>query len=365
MFLLSIIPIGLNGGPKEVPKDDVLKKESEIKDLEACLTSGLLGEDPACGLGDYSINPNGMSPEQYQEQTEREHKECEERKAELAKETGINLSDLGEIQKGIEKLRQEELTLIEQSGHPHNPNDSDSATKRLSDIQGRMAAGEERLHDLNGLKDALTQGKPFDADLYLPGNQPVSGLNTALHPNGAEDINIVDQEIHRTEAYEKVLKDAQGFWAKIADYEIDVSSKGSSESVPDPSKTKNIPSSEKLGNLELDKAKSVTTEKHLEMHPADEANPFDIKNFGAGIGMLLGDDLKPGMTEKEFRETVVKDLEMQTGIHPNPSRVAAINTFITAIKNGISVPGYKGDGRTQFAYLLNLWKYPNQPLPRR
>ena len=93
-----------------------------------------------------------------------------------------------------------------------------------------------------------------------------------------------------------------------------------------------------------------------------ENKPFNINNFGAGIGML-GDALKPNMTEKEFREAVVKELAKKTGIPADEKRVAAINTFITAIKNGAPVQGYHGDGRTQYLFLLNLWKNPEQPLP--
>lgn len=94
-----------------------------------------------------------------------------------------------------------------------------------------------------------------------------------------------------------------------------------------------------------------------------ESKPFNPSAFGAGIEILLGEDLKPNMSEKEFREKVIMALVKKTHIRPNKKRIAAINTFITAIKNGISVPGYNGDGKTQLSFLLNLWKNPNQPLP--
>ena len=99
---------------------------------------------------------------------------------------------------------------------------------------------------------------------------------------------------------------------------------------------------------------SINNASNIPIRPS-----FDPNAFGAGVGMLLGDELKSDMTEREFREAVVKSLEDKTGIPSDEKRMAAVNTFITDMKNGTPPEGYHGDGRTQYLFLLNLWKDPS------
>ena len=90
-----------------------------------------------------------------------------------------------------------------------NPSD------RLAEIRNKIAVAEQRVRDLEGLLTALILGESFDADPSTPGVQPVSGLNTEAHPNGANDANVVRQELYRARAYEGELRTAENFWNEI------------------------------------------------------------------------------------------------------------------------------------------------------
>jgi len=90
-----------------------------------------------------------------------------------------------------------------------NPSD------RLAEIRNKIAVAEQRVRDLEGLLTALILGQPFDADPNTPGVQVVSGLNTPQNPNGANDANVVRQELYRARAYEGELRTAENFWNEI------------------------------------------------------------------------------------------------------------------------------------------------------
>ena len=90
-----------------------------------------------------------------------------------------------------------------------NPSD------RLAEIRNKISVAEQRVRDLEGLLTALILGQPFDADPNTPGVQVVSGLNTPQNPNGANDANVVRQELYRARAYEGELRTAENFWNEI------------------------------------------------------------------------------------------------------------------------------------------------------
>ncbi len=105
-----------------------------------------------------------------------------------------------------------------------NPSD------RLAEIRGKIAVAEQRVRDLEGLLTALilgndavpdnpadptTLGVQWDADPNTAGVQHVSGLITALHPNGDQDANLVRQELYRARAFEGELRTAENFWNEI------------------------------------------------------------------------------------------------------------------------------------------------------
>ena len=90
-----------------------------------------------------------------------------------------------------------------------NPSD------RLAEIRSKISVAEQRVRDLEGLFTALILGAQFDADPKTPGIQPVSGSVTEQNPNGANDANIVRQELYRARAYEGELRTAENFWNEI------------------------------------------------------------------------------------------------------------------------------------------------------
>ena len=97
------------------------------------------------------------------------------------------------------------------SGELPNVNPSD----RLAEIRGKISVAEARVRDLEGLLTSLILGQPFDAEPGTPGIQVVSGLNTKDTPKGAEDANIIRQELYRARAYEGELRTAENFWNEI------------------------------------------------------------------------------------------------------------------------------------------------------
>ena len=97
------------------------------------------------------------------------------------------------------------------NGDTQSVNPSD----RLSEIRNKIAVAEQRVRDLEGLLTALILGQPFDADPNTGGVQVVSGLNTPQNPNGANDANVVRQELYRARAYEGELRTAENFWNEI------------------------------------------------------------------------------------------------------------------------------------------------------
>ena len=97
------------------------------------------------------------------------------------------------------------------TGDTNSVNPSD----RLAEIRNKISVAEQRVRDLEGLLTALILGQDFDADPNTPGIQVVSGLNTPQNPNGAEDANVVRQELYRARAYEGELRTAENFWNEI------------------------------------------------------------------------------------------------------------------------------------------------------
>ena len=93
--------------------------------------------------------------------------------------------------------------------------DSVNPSDRLAEIRNKIGAAEQRVRDLEGLLTALILGQNFDADPDTPGDQVVSGLNTPQNPNGANDANVVRQELYRARAYEGELRTAENFWNEI------------------------------------------------------------------------------------------------------------------------------------------------------
>ena len=100
---------------------------------------------------------------------------------------------------------------ISLSGDTQSVNPSD----RLAEIINKIAVAEQRVRDLEGLLIALILGQPFDADPNTAGVQVVSGLNTPQNPNGANDANVVRQELYSARAYEGELRTAENFWNEI------------------------------------------------------------------------------------------------------------------------------------------------------
>ena len=87
----------------------------------------------------------------------------------------------------------------------NNPSD------RLAEIRSKISVAEQRVRDLEGTLTSLILGSEFkDAN----GGQ-ISGLNTKEHPNGANDANVVRQELYRARAYEGELRTAENFWNEI------------------------------------------------------------------------------------------------------------------------------------------------------
>ncbi len=93
--------------------------------------------------------------------------------------------------------------------------DTVNPSDRLSEIRSKISAAEARVRDLEGLLTSLILGTEFDADPETDGNQVVSGLNTAAHPQGAQDANVVRQELYRARAYEGELRTSENFWNEI------------------------------------------------------------------------------------------------------------------------------------------------------
>ena len=92
---------------------------------------------------------------------------------------------------------------------------SNTISERLFEIANRISTGKTRINDLSGLLAALYAGVDYDADLNIPGNQVVSGLNTSQNPNGARDANVIFQELTRVRGYLYELNRAKEFWTSI------------------------------------------------------------------------------------------------------------------------------------------------------
>ena len=195
MFLFSIMPIPIDGGNQNYkPINEIDGIENTIKLLESYLTSKALGYD-------FDADPNTAGIQELEI-------------------PGIDINNLSMVEEEVKKRREEEIKLIEKSGYVYDSSPV-SSNERWYDIKNKLVVAEQRLGDLNGLKNALMSGSgtPYDADPNTHGIQVVSGLNTPQNPHGTNDINVVNEKIKQTEAYEKVLKDAEGFWKKISEAE--------------------------------------------------------------------------------------------------------------------------------------------------
>ena len=93
--------------------------------------------------------------------------------------------------------------------------DSVNPSDRLAEIRSKISSAEQRVRDLEAQLTGLILGQDVDVDPTTPGNQPPSGLNTVEHPKGANDPNIVRQELYRARAYEGELRTAENFWNEI------------------------------------------------------------------------------------------------------------------------------------------------------
>lgn len=85
-------------------------------------------------------------------------------------------------------------------------------------------------------------------------------------------------------------------------------------------------------------------------------NLIDPNTYGAGIGILLGGQLHSGMKKSELREKVYEALEKYTNLKSTEKRKEAIDSFLTKLEAGEKIPGYTGDGRSQYLFIQNLWK---------
>ncbi len=467
MFLFSIVPIPMrgpdNGDQNHKPINEIDNVENQIKLLEGYVSAKTLGQE-------FDADPNqaGNQPLQM---------------------PGVDLNDLNQVKEVLEKRRERELELIKNSGYPLD-NSPTSASAKYAEIKNREAVAEQRVADLNGLLIDLTHGQ-------------------SSNPN---DINVVSQELHRAESYEKILKDAESFWKKVSTAEMNtlanqpgtvnkgdmfagldriiklnglldslIAGKKFDQVIPgldtpeNPNgskdanvvrqqifiaqtafqaqltKAKNEPwfnqlkemsskrqgeinkqipeTNKRINNLEklldcliqgkpfngvidgldtpgnpqgskdpnvvrqeLYRAKSLlgsfsaekeflskitdsgsnnksslsqssnmlTSPVSLGSAPGGQDSPVNTSNFGAGVGMLLGQGLKPDMTEKQFTRKLINALQRKTGLKANKKRIAAIKSFVKAIKSGVNIPGYQGDARTQLSYLLKLWKHPSR-----
>lgn len=183
MFLFSIIPLYLTPGDQvHNPSSETEKVENKIKLLEALLTGECLGQ--AVDIDPDTLGIQQADPKYY---------------------TNGHINTKVVV-KELQETREEELKLIQNNGIGSS---IDSTMPRLSEISAKLSVSTQRLRDLNGLKYAIEHGETFDADPSIPGVQEVSGIGNT------HDINLVNQEIYRTEIYEAILKDAQKFWTKV------------------------------------------------------------------------------------------------------------------------------------------------------
>ena len=207
------MPIPLSPDYPNQPGNKIDDLESKIKNLETLLTAIDLGNDV---VPDNSADPTTLGV-QY---------DFDPNTVGIQRLDSIYYKENGEVNielvmKDLEVTRKEDLEIRKKSGLTslEDPNG------RLSEIEAKLTGGQQRFNDLTNLLNSLIEGKEYDTDLLTPGIQMVSGLSTALHPNGNQDANLVEQEIIKVVEYEKDLLSAKDFWEKVVDSHINISSK--------------------------------------------------------------------------------------------------------------------------------------------
>ena len=181
MFLLSIIPIPVNPGDKPTDPNNKLKNlEYEIKNLEGLLTSAHLGTD--FDLNPYTSGIDKLDDIYYK------------------KDGSVNIEL---VQKVLEKARQADIKLRTTADDIKD----DTPMYRFAEISNKVAVAEQRIRDLRNLAESLMNGS-----YNIP---VVSGLNTAFEPRGAQDLNVVNNELKKVLAYKNDLESARGFWGEI------------------------------------------------------------------------------------------------------------------------------------------------------
>lgn len=88
----------------------------------------------------------------------------------------------------------------------------------------------------------------------------------------------------------------------------------------------------------------------------EQDKPVNPRVLGAGFSILLGNEFDPNMKESEFRAKVYEALQNHTGLEITENRKKEINSLLDKLEAGEKVDGYRGDGKTQYQYILNLWK---------
>lgn len=81
---------------------------------------------------------------------------------------------------------------------------------RLAEIENKIIVANQRIGDLESLLASLSSNPTNGLGITI-----VSGLNTQANPNGANDINVVKQELLKAKAYKCELTIMKKFWEDL------------------------------------------------------------------------------------------------------------------------------------------------------
>jgi len=317
MFILSIVPVPMTSGNHNVAtnENNLTYLEDRLQDLESLLTAHTL--------------------QQYTEATV----------------GGINNNDVDAIKAEIQRIRQKDIELRKATGGDSNVDE----TERLNEIEGKQAAANQRIKDLENLKQSWLDGTWNKNPLYISGvdSNPTTG-----------DINEVNHELERAKAYKAEIGSMSDFWKKISDGHV-----GETESTQNtkpldtdpPENTNSKPLHPYTDPIE-------NTNSSIDLNNLTEDQEAYYNQIKTGLKYVL-DDAKNGVdiTSKDFKSTsfamkifaYLKDL---TGVKIEDSKKSEILKYISKIADG-SAEDFNGDENFDVADLIKVWETPAPPPP--